>query len=94
MAITPKLSPKQDTRSQVQNAQLSNQPRHVKSTLPLACLALLAIGATGCINVRTHSSFDPIYLNLTIDLKVQLQKELDSVFGDIDAASTTVNETE
>ncbi len=66
----------------------------MKNILALSSLALLAIGATGCINVRTHSSFDPIYLNLTIDLKVQLQKELADVFGDIDAASTTVNETE
>lgn len=66
----------------------------MKTILPLATLALFALGAAGCLNVRTHSSFDPIYLNLTIDLKVQLQKELADVFGDIDAASTTINETE
>lgn len=66
----------------------------VKHSTTLATLALLAIAATGCINVRTHSSFDPIYLNLTIDLQVKLQKELADVFGDIDAASTTINDSE
>lgn len=56
---------------------------------------LLAIATlTGCINVRTHSSFDPLYVNLDINLRVQLQEELASVFGDIDAASATVNENE
>jgi hypothetical protein len=66
----------------------------VKKTITLATLALVALAATGCVNVRTHSSFDPIYMNLTIDLRVKLQKELADVFSDIDAASTTVNESE
>lgn len=66
----------------------------MKNSIKLSSLALVAIAATGCINVRTHSTFDPIYLNLTIDLQVKLQKELADVFGDIDAASTTVNESE
>lgn len=66
----------------------------MKKLLPIATLSLVALSAGGCINVRTHSSFDPIYLNLTIDLKVQLQKELANVFGDIDAASTSVNPSE
>lgn len=66
----------------------------MKKILPIATFSLVALAASGCINVRTHSSFDPIYLNLTIDLKVKLQKELADVFGDIDAASSTVNESE
>ncbi len=66
----------------------------MKTTIAITSLALVALADTGCINVRTHSSFDPIYLNLTIDLQVKLQKELADVFGDIDAASATVNETE
>ncbi|MDQ8186675.1 hypothetical protein [Pelagicoccus sp. SDUM812002] len=66
----------------------------MKYIVALSSLALVAIAATGCINVRTHSSFDPIYMNLTIDLQVKLQKELADVFGDIDAASSTVNESE
>jgi hypothetical protein len=66
----------------------------VKKSIVLTSLALVALASSGCINVRTHSSFDPIYMNLTIDLRVKLQKELADVFGDIDAASATVNETE
>ena len=60
------------------------------TTLALSTLAVLA--ASGCINVRTHSTFDPIYLNLDINLRVQLQQELADIFGDIDAASKTVSE--
>ncbi|MBD5781953.1 hypothetical protein IEN85_20810 [Pelagicoccus sp. NFK12] len=66
----------------------------MKKSIVLTSLALVALASSGCINVRTHSSFDPIYMNLTIDLRVKLQKELADVFGDIDAASATVNETE
>ena len=60
----------------------------------IATLSILAsaLASTGCINVRTHSTFDPIYLNLDINLRVQLQEELADIFGDIDAASTTVSE--
>lgn len=61
----------------------------------IASLTLLALACTtGCINVRTHSSFDPLYVNLDINLRVQLQKELADVFSDIDAASSTVNASE
>ena len=60
----------------------------------LTALALFTLTQSGCINVRTHSSFDPIYMNLDINLKVQLEQELADVFGDIDAASKTVNEAE
>ncbi|EDY81135.1 hypothetical protein VDG1235_752 [Verrucomicrobiia bacterium DG1235] len=66
----------------------------MKQSLALLFLALSAFAVSGCINVRTHSSFDPIYLSLDINLKVQLQKELANVFGDIDAASTSVTESE
>jgi len=52
-------------------------------------LPLLALA--GCISVKTHSTIDPIYMTLDINLKVQLQQELSDVFGDIDAASSTVN---
>ncbi|MGB0370852.1 MAG: hypothetical protein ACPGN3_05825 [Opitutales bacterium] len=56
-------------------------------------LILSAVG-TGCINVKTHSSIEPIHITLDVNLKVQLEEELESVFGDIDAASTTVAATE
>ena len=56
-------------------------------------LLLCAIMATsGCINVKTHSTIEPIYMTLDVNLKVQLQKELDSVFADIDAASKAIED--
>lgn len=61
----------------------------MKLTLPVLSIALLS-GLTGCINVQTKSSIDPIHITLDVNLKVQLQEELASVFGDIDAVSTTV----
>ncbi|MEM7673810.1 MAG: hypothetical protein AAF212_10755 [Verrucomicrobiota bacterium] len=56
-------------------------------------LALTA-ATTGCISVKTHSSIEPIQITLDVNLKVQLEEELQSVFGEIDAASTTVTESE
>ncbi len=47
---------------------------------------------TGCINVKTHSTIEPIYMTLDVNLKVQLQQELDNVFADIDAASEAIDE--
>ena len=52
-------------------------------------LAALASGP-GCIYVKTHSTIEPIKMTLDVNLKVQLEKELENAFGDIDAASTTV----
>jgi len=53
---------------------------------------LIFVGALlpGCISIKTHSTIDPIYMTLDVNLKVELQKELADVFGDIDAASVTV----
>ena len=62
----------------------------------IACIAT-ASGAlslsTGCISVNTHSSFEPIYMTLDVNLKVELQQELSDVFGDIDAASTSLSDS-
>ena len=63
-------------------------------TRPLLTVSLI-IGAisllTGCINVKTHSTIEPIYMTLDVNLKVQLQQELDDVFADIDAASEAID---
>ena len=59
---------------------------------PLLALSLLTTG--GCISVKTHSTIDPIYMTLDVNLKVQLQQELADIFGEIDAASETVVEAE
>ncbi len=60
----------------------------------LLALPLLAVLMVGCISVKTHSTIDPIYMTLDVNLKVQLQKELSSIFGDIDAASSSVLESQ
>lgn len=60
---------------------------------PRSILAgLLLLGSlSGCISVTTHSTVDPIYMTLDVNLKVQLQRELTDAFGAIDAASDTMN---
>lgn len=45
----------------------------------------------GCINVKTHSTIEPIYMTLDVNLKVQLQEELNNAFEAIDAQSQAVN---
>lgn len=40
--------------------------------------------------MKTHSTVDPIYMTLDVNLKVQLQRELTDAFGAIDAASDTM----
>ncbi|MCB1120850.1 MAG: hypothetical protein KJT03_04835 [Verrucomicrobiae bacterium] len=47
---------------------------------------------SGCISVKTHSTIDPIYMTLDVNLKVQLQQELNDFFGEIDAKSKAIQE--
>jgi hypothetical protein len=54
----------------------------------VSLLPLFVLG--GCLSVKTHSTVDPIYMTLDVNLKVQLQQELSDAFGDIDAASDTI----
>lgn len=58
---------------------------------PRLALATFAFALSGCISIKTHSSFEPIYMTLDVNLKVQLQQELSDVFGDIDAASSSLS---
>ena len=44
--------------------------------------------------MNTHSTIDPIYMTLDVNLKVQLQRELTDAFGAIDAASDTMSAPE
>lgn len=60
-----------------------------KATASLALIGF-SLAAAGCISVKTHSTIDPIYMTLDVNLKVQLQQELADVFADIDAASKSV----
>ena len=58
--------------------------------LAFAVVASLMMAASGCIQVKTHSTIDPVHITLDVNLRVKLDKELANAFGDIDAASTTV----
>ena len=57
----------------------------------IGAMLLLAAFTNGCLSVRTHSTVDPIYMTLDVNLKVQLQRELTDAFGAIDAASETMD---
>jgi hypothetical protein len=62
----------------------------MKAAIAVSAFAVLPL-LSGCIYVKTHSTIEPIHMTLDVNLKVQLQQELADVFGDIDAASTTVS---
>ncbi len=63
------------------------------SAIRLTLAPLLLLSASSCISIKTHSSFEPIYMTLDVNLKVQLQKELSDVFGDIDNASKSLTDS-
>jgi hypothetical protein len=63
----------------------------MKRVFLLVSMALVLSTVPGCINIRTHSTIDPVHITLDVNLKVKLDKELADAFGDIDAASQTVN---
>ena len=53
---------------------------------------VLAFALVGCVQVKTEPiRIEPIYIEITVNHKVQ--KELDDVFADIDAASETADFT-
>ncbi len=63
------------------------------SAIRLTLAPLLLLSVSSCISIKTHSSFEPIYMTLDVNLKVQLQKELSDVFGDIDNASKSLTDS-
>ncbi len=63
------------------------------SAIRLLLAPLLLLSVSSCISIKTHSSFEPIYMTLDVNLKVQLQKELSDVFGDIDNASKSLTDS-
>lgn len=63
----------------------------MKNLARLSLLLPLLINP-GCISVKTHSTIDPIYMTLDVNLKVQLQQELSSFFDEIDAKSKAITE--
>ncbi len=63
----------------------------MKRVLLLLPAALVLLASPGCLHVTTHSTIDPVHITLDVNLKVKLDRELADAFGDIDAASKTVN---
>jgi hypothetical protein len=59
-------------------------------TFVFAVATALLVALSGCIQVKTHSTIDPVHITLDVNLKVKLDKELSDAFGAIDAASSTV----
>lgn len=62
----------------------------LSSTPVLVAAVLLA----GCLQVKTHSTIDPVHVTVDVNVNVRVQQELADVFGDIDAASTTLASAE
>lgn len=66
-------------------------PTPMKRIALLLPLTFLLAATPGCMHITTHSTIDPVHITLDVNLKVKLERELADAFGDIDAASTTVN---
>jgi hypothetical protein len=59
----------------------------MKRVSPL--LALLALGLTGCLNVKTEPiEVKPIHI--TVDVNVKIDRALDDFFGDLDRKAKTL----
>lgn len=46
----------------------------------------------GCFTIKTEHEVKPIHI--TVDVNLRVQKELDDLFGDLDAASLTLEAPE
>lgn len=63
--------------------------------LLFATAGIALLGLSGCFTIKTEHEVKPI--QITVDVNLKVQRELDDVFGEIDAASTTLeapNESE
>jgi hypothetical protein len=58
-------------------------------TFSISALLIVAALLVGCLQVKTHSTIDPVHVTVDVNVNVRVQQELADVFGDIDAASTT-----
>jgi hypothetical protein len=59
----------------------------MKRVSPL--LALVALGLTGCLNVKTQPIVvQPIHI--TVDVNVKIDRALDDFFGDLDRKAKTL----
>jgi hypothetical protein len=63
----------------------------MKSLNPALAAAVVAtLILMGCLQVKTHSTIDPVHVTVDVNVNVKVQQELQNVFGDLDAASTTL----
>lgn len=56
--------------------------------MPALLLALSFLGLTACVSVKTEHRVEPI--QITMDVNVRLEKELEEAFGDLDARSQEI----
>ena len=69
---------------------MKESPRQVYPKYSGLMGLVLAFALVGCVQVKTEPiRIEPIYIEITVNHKVQ--KELDDVFADIDAASETAD---
>ncbi len=61
-------------------------------TIPLTCSVLFLATLSGCFTIKTEHEVKPIQINVDVNLKVE--RELEDLFGDIDAASDTIVDPE
>lgn len=66
--------------------------RFKSSFLVLLVCAFSGLGLSGCFTIKTEHEVKPI--QITVDVNLKVQRELDDLFGDIDAASTTLEAPE
>lgn len=59
-----------------------------RTFLSLGLLSVLFFPA-GCFTIKTEHEVKPI--QITVDVNLKVQRELDDLFGEIDAASTTLD---
>jgi len=60
----------------------------MRRTVLLIFMLALLMPLAGCLRVRTHHTIDPIEIN--VNVKIEIQRELENYFGDIDAQSATM----
>lgn len=62
----------------------------MKHTIAFPLLTLVAVFLLpGCFTIKTQHEVKPIHI--TVDVNLRIQKELDDLFGDLDAASATLS---
>lgn len=59
----------------------------MKTASPFLAALAGCLLCSGCFSVKTESEIKPIHITMDINLKMQVDKSLDSFFGDLDAVA-------